>query len=341
MGSAKLDGFSDTYLHGESYKSLMRIFSPMAIFSSVANLGLAFPFRMSEIVDFGTPVRSDTWRMERLRWSMIFPNNIVMLLFFTGFYNLILEENEVINFLSNLLLTAFAYLIIPILISLSGMDYNLKSIKKLVVLNAIAVWIILSVWLAEVVGVGAAGSSVFLWSYVAYRMLARKCSKKVSDDCFENISDSQAPLEEADLVEENVADQSDAPPRRVVSKAVIVLSSILLLSAAFNIVCLLTINNYNKEMDYLKYKAESEKDTANAVAGKYRKLKKEHESYVEDTEEKMKALDKVVVYVLDGYGNYYYTYDQVQIVTEGADEYSYWVYIKEDAISQGYKPWKK
>ena len=34
--------------------------------------------------------------------------------------------------------------------------------------------------------------------------------------------------------------------------------------------------------------------------------------------------------VLDGYGNYYYTYDQVQQVTQGK-EYSYWAYNKEAA----------
>ena len=46
------------------------------------------------------------------------------------------------------------------------------------------------------------------------------------------------------------------------------------------------------------------------------------------------------MFVIDGYGNYYYTYDQMEQVTQGIDEYSYWAYNKEQAISLGYKKWK-
>lgn len=54
---------------------------------------------------------------------------------------------------------------------------------------------------------------------------------------------------------------------------------------------------------------------------------------------KIEFLDENIVFVLDGYGNYYYTYDQVQQVTQGKS-YSYWAYNKESAIGQGYKAWK-
>ena len=47
--------------------------------------------------------------------------------------------------------------------------------------------------------------------------------------------------------------------------------------------------------------------------------------------------DENIVFVLEGYGKYYYTYDQVKQVTQGKT-YSYWAYNKEAAIGEGYKP---
>ena len=53
--------------------------------------------------------------------------------------------------------------------------------------------------------------------------------------------------------------------------------------------------------------------------------------------EKLNFLDENIVFVIEGYGNYYYTYDCMEQVTDGS-EYSYWAYNKEAAISKGYKP---
>lgn len=52
-------------------------------------------------------------------------------------------------------------------------------------------------------------------------------------------------------------------------------------------------------------------------------------------ENKAKFLDENIVFVINGYGNYYYTYDCVQKITSGS--YTYWAYNKEAAISKGYK----
>ena len=55
--------------------------------------------------------------------------------------------------------------------------------------------------------------------------------------------------------------------------------------------------------------------------------------------EKIKFFDENVVFVLDGYGRYYYTYDQVEQVTQGKS-FSYWTYNLEQAIDLGYRAWK-
>lgn len=55
--------------------------------------------------------------------------------------------------------------------------------------------------------------------------------------------------------------------------------------------------------------------------------------------DKSDFMDEYIVFVLDGYGNYYYTYNCMKEVTEGK-EYSFWVYSINNAIAKGYKPFK-
>lgn len=52
--------------------------------------------------------------------------------------------------------------------------------------------------------------------------------------------------------------------------------------------------------------------------------------------EKSSFLDENIVLVIEGYENYYYTYDCVKKLTEG-NEYSYWAYNIEQAKAKGYK----
>ena len=73
--SLHLSGLPDTYLKGDSYKSEIRIFRPFASFSMVSIFGME-PLQISDIVDFGTPVRIDTWRTVNFLFDMIFCNRI-------------------------------------------------------------------------------------------------------------------------------------------------------------------------------------------------------------------------------------------------------------------------
>lgn len=54
------------------------------------------------------------------------------------------------------------------------------------------------------------------------------------------------------------------------------------------------------------------------------------------TKEKLSFLDENIVFVLEGYGNKYWTYDCVQQITNG-EEYSFWAYNINAAKGQGYK----
>lgn len=67
---------SDTYLYGESYRSDILTFRPFASCSITSIRGLFLPVMMSSTVDFGIPVRIDTWRRERFLVTMRFSSNI-------------------------------------------------------------------------------------------------------------------------------------------------------------------------------------------------------------------------------------------------------------------------
>lgn len=54
---------------------------------------------------------------------------------------------------------------------------------------------------------------------------------------------------------------------------------------------------------------------------------------------KIEFFDKNVVFVLEGYGRYYYTYDQMAQVTQGKS-FTYWAYNLEQAIDLGYRAWQ-
>lgn len=100
---------------------------------------------------------------------------------------------------------------------------------------------------------------------------------------------------------------------------------------------------------YIAYDKANVSDEISSLKSQISKLKKEKSDLQDenwdylmenvDYKDKADFLDENIVFVLDGYGNYYYTYDQVQQVTQG-NEFTYWAYNKEAAISHGYKAWK-
>lgn len=76
---------SDTYLYGESYRSDILTFRPFASCSITSIRGLFLSVMMSSTVDFGIPVRIDTWRRERFLVTMRFSSNIFMEVVFNKF----------------------------------------------------------------------------------------------------------------------------------------------------------------------------------------------------------------------------------------------------------------
>lgn len=55
-----------------------------------------------------------------------------------------------------------------------------------------------------------------------------------------------------------------------------------------------------------------------------------------DNRDKAKFLDESIVFVIEGYGDYFYTYDEMMNVMEDKGEFTFWAYNKELAIALGY-----
>ncbi len=110
----------------------------------------------------------------------------------------------------------------------------------------------------------------------------------------------------------------------------------LIISVTLNITTVLKLKESNNKISLL----EKENSEYNEALEELSDLYSEEVIDNLTNDIKIEFYDENIVFVIDGYGNYYYTYDQMEQVTQGIDEYSYWAYNKEQAISLGYKKWK-
>ena len=119
-------------------------------------------------------------------------------------------------------------------------------------------------------------------------------------------------------------------------------SIIITLSILISLLLFLGIYFLINYINSLKADVAYYKDLYDEYSQKYYKICNEKgniefKSILQDS--KIKFFDENIVFIIDGYGNYYYTYDEMQQVTQGKS-YSYLAYNKESAISQGYKPFQ-
>lgn len=261
----------------------------------------------------------------------------------------------------NLFITVFAYLFVPTILCLLRKELTLSQIKRIAIVNGICVWLIFMIVRVNI-GVDGTSYAVLLWGYVAYYLMKKFCLKK-SDDIrptneqakpeapnsvegarfslsyegekrnlggsyrFDG-NDFQTPLnetaleqdiapvtEQADLenVQDDNAPQEDEKTERKSEVKWILFCTVLLLvlSIIYNIMQYVKIEDLVRESKFVSYPKD----------------------YYENCD-KAKFLDENIVFVIEGYGDYYYTYDEMMRVVEG--EFSFWAYNKEQAIALGY-----
>lgn len=89
------------------------------------------------------------------------------------------------SFIFNAIITAVAYLIVPVIFCVIGLEtkrkYSLSTIRKIVIVNGACVWLLFRIIQAEM-GDIRTGAAVFLWSGVAYWMMKKFLPREKSED---------------------------------------------------------------------------------------------------------------------------------------------------------------
>ena len=84
--------------------------------------------------------------------------------------------------LINLIITAVAYLLVPVILVVVGKQYEKKTIRKIAFINAFVVYI-LFIMLNSAIGDGNASIGAFvLWGSVGHFLLKKKCLAEEYDD---------------------------------------------------------------------------------------------------------------------------------------------------------------
>ncbi len=89
-------------------------------------------------------------------------------------------DNEVpfiLNFIFSLLVTAAAYLLVPLIFCIRGINgkkLNAKQIKTIIIINAAIIWLIFMIIKIEL-GIDGTSAAFFLWSSIGYFLMKKKC----------------------------------------------------------------------------------------------------------------------------------------------------------------------
>ena len=114
---------------------------------------------------------------------------------------------------------------------------------------------------------------------------------------------------------------------------------IVLFGCSIICIVILLLNNNSStsnddEITRLKNNLESEKKLAESYKEDLDRLTGDKD--VDYIEEKLDFYDESVVYVIEGFGNYYYSYDCLKQKV-GDNQFTYWTYNEEAAQDEGYR----
>lgn len=232
----------------------------------------------------------------------------------------------------DLIITAFCYMAIPTFMKNDEKKYTTKEATKISLLNSIGVCIFFFI-LREILGISqpyTIGGVAMLYYYINKKYLLKDTSLKKSKQKKEN---KIVPTEKP---------KATKKAERTKKNKEINYNAILITLTSLLVAVLLFIGIYSL-VDYinsLKSQIATSQNSYNRIKSNYEKLQSEYsekkmEYFKKDI--KLNFYDENIVFVLRGYGNYYYTYDEVQQVTQGK-AYTGKAYNKEQAIGLGYQP---
>lgn len=276
------------------------------------------------------------------------------------------NEDFILNIIISLIITVVAYCTVPIILRLKNGKYEYEKGRKIVLTNCIIVCIFFVCLRLSQGAEQVVSPAVFLYYYINKAILlkpkeeskeeikeenietvekdeidevlyklAQEDKKEMPKEMEENIKKTIDKLEQKDIEKENVKSNHDK--KTIILYSVIGVLSVLLIG--ISIYAFTLPSNYESEIKELKSQISTKNKKINTLENEKAGLNASMILY-ETYEEKADFLDDRIVFVIDGYGNYYYTYDQMNTVTQGIGEYTFWAYNKEQAISRGYRAWK-
>lgn len=103
--------------------------------------------------------------------------------------------------ITSIFITAFAYLLVPIIFCIRKKKRTDKQIKKIIVLNGICVWIIFAIININA-DVNRTSGAIFLWSAVAYFLMKKYCLRtpiEEEEQCFTSIENQKNDVEISEI----------------------------------------------------------------------------------------------------------------------------------------------
>lgn len=209
------------------------------------------------------------------------------------------------SFIIGAVITAVAYLIVPAIFCLIGRDTNrffsLKTIKKIVIINGLCVWLIFQIIRlnsGETVNV----IPLFIWSGVAYWFMRKIMLKKTAND-----GENNSYKEPVDLF-------GDANKKeRRYKTAITVVSLLLVVSLGLNIYQAMVTPEAEQELEQSSEKVVFVE--------------------VDPNREKVEFFDEYIVFVEDDGTNLYHKYECNRFTGD-----NFWAYNVDQAVSIGYEP---
>ena len=260
-----------------------------------------------------------------------------------------------IELIVTLFLAAFFYLTVPLIIGFRKKEMSKKQIRKTIIINGFAVWFII-VLLNISIDVEPPSYPSILWMWIGYIILEKKFMSKKENT--QHLSDATLPDESTIYAEVKSVDTTSQYP--VISQghsqmpdnikphknskkktvAIVVLSILLALSTVFSVFMVIGSVGISEEYETQIAELQEDLDSKSEAYNSAHESLIKYRDYYEDNYAKVDMMNSNIVFVIEGYGNYYYTYDQMMIATLGDAEYAYCAYNIEQAKGLGYIPWK-
>lgn len=152
-----------------------------------------------------------------------------------------------LSLLMALLVTALAYLLIPIIFCITSKKFTESQIKKITIINGVVVWLIFAIIRINA-GIERTSFAVFLWSAIAYWLMQKRCLL-VQDTEHKATNDLKFTVQEQSTSYQTIGAKNIRSKKRA-NWFIVVLVILLIASLAFNIV---QYNSHKDDNQWIEY----------------------------------------------------------------------------------------